>query len=81
MSRIGNQLLRESKAELLAARIEDGNENIHGKDSNRARDLLSLLLRANTATDLPHDQRMTDEDVLARKSFLFQHRTSQLTRR
>jgi hypothetical protein len=58
MSRIGNQLLRDSKA---------ANEKATEKSSWKARDLLSLLVRANMATDLPEHQRMSDEDVLDRK--------------
>ena len=64
MDRIGRQMLRDSKAAILA----DGGENGKiEKSSWRGRDLLSLLLRANMSTDLPSNQRMTDEDVLARK--------------
>ena len=37
------------------------------KDSWKGRDLLSLLVRANMATDLPSNQRMSDDDVVARK--------------
>ncbi|KAF8898203.1 cytochrome P450 [Gymnopilus junonius] len=62
MARIGDQLLRESKAEILA------DEKEHGKVEKltfKRRDLLSLLLRANMSTDLPPSQRMTDDDVLA----------------
>ncbi|KAG6854184.1 hypothetical protein C0991_009836 [Blastosporella zonata] len=51
MSRIGQELLRESKA------------SIHEK--GEARDLLSLLVKSNIATDIPEHQRMTDQDVLA----------------
>jgi hypothetical protein len=58
MSLIGNQLLRESKA---------ANEYSTEKNSWKARDLLSLLVRANMATDLPEHQRMSDKDVLDRE--------------
>ena len=61
MNRIGKQLLRDSKAAILA----DGGGN--EKSSWPGRDLLSLLLRANMSTDLPPNQRMTEEDVLARE--------------
>ncbi|RDB19459.1 hypothetical protein Hypma_013686 [Hypsizygus marmoreus] len=53
MSRIGHQLLSETKA------------SIHDKSAWKARDLLSLLVKANMATDLPENQRMSDQDVLA----------------
>ncbi|KAG6856726.1 hypothetical protein H0H87_001326 [Tephrocybe sp. NHM501043] len=52
MSRIGNQLLNESKS------------LIHEK--GEARDLLTLLVKSNMDTDIPEQQRMTDLDVLAR---------------
>ncbi|KAF8953061.1 cytochrome P450 [Flammula alnicola] len=54
MDRIGNQLLSDSKAAVM-----------DNKTSWTRRDLLSLLVRANTSTDLPPSQRMADEDVLA----------------
>jgi len=54
MARIGNQLLRESKAQAT-----DTAENKNGSD------LLSLLVRANMATDVPKSQRLSDRDVLA----------------
>lgn len=57
MSRIGYQLLRESKEALAAT----GEKPVYGKN----RDLLSLLVRANTAKDLADHQRLSDEDVLA----------------
>lgn len=59
MGRIGHQLLNDSKAAIAASEKEE-------KDTVRGRDLLSLLVRANTATDIPDHQRMSDEDVLAR---------------
>lgn len=64
MNRIGKQLLQDSKAAILAD--GSGNEKIE-KSSWPGRDLLSLLLRANMSTDLPPNQRMTEEDVLARE--------------
>ncbi|KDR81931.1 hypothetical protein GALMADRAFT_135320 [Galerina marginata CBS 339.88] len=62
MARIGQQLLRDSKAGLMA---EDGETGKVEKTASKSRDLLSLLIRANMSTDLPQNQRMTDEDVLA----------------
>jgi len=60
MSRIGNQLLKESHAAIRAE-----NEVVE-KSSWKRKDLLSLLMRANMATDLPPSQRLADSDVLAR---------------
>jgi len=59
MRRIGATLLKESKAAII--------EGIDKKDTISSRDLLSLLVRANTMSDLPANQRMTDTDVLARQ--------------
>ena len=66
MDRIGNQLLKESKAALAEANGEK--DEIFKK-----RDLLSLLLKANLSTDIPESQRMNDRDVLARKSLYLPH--------
>ncbi|KAJ7864476.1 cytochrome P450 [Mycena olivaceomarginata] len=56
MQRIGLRLIQESKDEMAqSGTFEKG----------RSRDLLSLLVRANTAKDLPASQRLSDEDVLA----------------
>jgi hypothetical protein len=62
MLRIGRQLLRESKSELA----ENGTF-----EKSRSRDLLSLLVRANTTKDIPASQQLSEEDVLARKNSLF----------
>ncbi|KAG6854183.1 hypothetical protein C0991_009835 [Blastosporella zonata] len=51
MTRIAEELLRESKA------------SIHEK--GEARDLFTLLIKSNMATDIPEHQRMTEHDVLA----------------
>ncbi|KAF7375729.1 hypothetical protein MSAN_00462400 [Mycena sanguinolenta] len=57
MKRIGRQLLADSKREIAE----------HGTfaGTGRARDLLSLLVKANTEKDLPVSQRLSDEDVIA----------------
>lgn len=67
MARIGDELLRDSKIALLA---EDRNMKV-GKTSFQRKDLLSLLLKANMSKDLPANQRMSEEDVLARTLHLF----------
>ncbi|KAH6919107.1 cytochrome P450 [Coprinopsis sp. MPI-PUGE-AT-0042] len=59
MDRIAHELLERSKAAM------DGNGKADA-DSVRGKNLLTLLLRANMATDLPEHQRMSDEEVLAR---------------
>ncbi|KAJ7063948.1 cytochrome P450 [Mycena amicta] len=56
MQRIGRRLLAESKREIA----ENGTfETGHG------RDLLTLLVKANTSKDVPESQRLCDEDVIA----------------
>jgi hypothetical protein len=55
MFRIANELLTESKAVVAGTGEKRG-----------GRDLLSLLVQANMETDLPGNQRMSDQDVLAR---------------
>nr|BAL05140.1 cytochrome P450 [Phanerodontia chrysosporium] len=60
MSRIGMQLIEQRKAAILAEKGKD----VERKDLT-GRDLLTLLIRANMATDIPEDQRLSDEEVLA----------------
>lgn len=57
MMRISHDLLRESK------------NSVHEKGEKR--DLLTLLVNSNMATDIPEHQRMSDQDVLARMSLYF----------
>lgn len=52
MKRIGSDLLKQSRA------------SYEGNKSSGRKDILSLLVQANTLEDLPG--RMTDEDVLDR---------------
>ncbi|KAG6375161.1 cytochrome P450 [Boletus reticuloceps] len=62
MNRIGRELLSDAKAVARESATEKGEiekNNLHG------RDLLSLLVKANMATDIPESQRLSDEDVLA----------------
>lgn len=63
MDRIGKELLDNSKAALQRNGLKVDKESLKSKD------LLTLLLRANMATDVPEDQKMSDADVLARKFF------------
>lgn len=59
MRRIGGELLAESKDTLQRAEGE--------KRAKHERDILSILVRANAMHDLPENQRLSDEDVLARE--------------
>ncbi|KAJ7120541.1 cytochrome P450 [Mycena crocata] len=56
MMRIGRQLLAESKREIS----ENGTFEM-----GRGRDLLTLLVRANTSKEIPASQQLSDEDVIA----------------
>ena len=67
MHRIGMQLLQERKAEIVRMYGEEGTGDVEKKDV-QGRDLLTLLIKANTATDIPDSQRLTEEEVLARAS-------------
>ncbi|KAF8839261.1 cytochrome P450 [Paxillus ammoniavirescens] len=62
MARIGEELLTKAKAAALAGATEGGEIE---KSSIQGRDLLTLLVKANMATDIPESQRLSDEDVLA----------------
>ncbi|CAA7260921.1 unnamed protein product [Cyclocybe aegerita] len=66
MKRIGNQILEDSKAALA----DGGHLKNAGNEKNlwQSRNLLSLLVRANTMPDLSENQRLSDEDVLAQMS-------------
>jgi hypothetical protein len=63
MNRVAEQLFRESK--------EAVDDSTPGREMKKSilggRDLLSLLIRANTAKDLPENQRLSDQDVLSRR--------------
>ncbi|KAF7341215.1 Cytochrome P450 [Mycena venus] len=60
MRRIGLRLLQDSRR-----KIAEGSS----ADSVASRDLLSLLVRANMSKEISEAQRLSEEDVLARKCF------------
>ena len=60
VDRIAHQLLYQSKAAAVSAE-KDG-------EKQTGRDILSLLVHANTDKALPDAQRLSDEDVCARRS-------------
>ena len=70
MNRIGSTLVNDSKKAILAmasAQEKYGSGERHiEKSSIATRDVLSRLMAANMATDLPENQKLSDEDVLAR---------------
>lgn len=59
IDRVGMQLIREKKAEVIKA------ERTGEKNTLHSRDLLTLLIRANMSTDIPENQRLSDAEVLA----------------
>ena len=63
MRRIGLQLVADKKAAIRTEKALFEKQNT----SKKGRDLLTLLMRANMATDTPESQRMNDEEVLGRK--------------
>lgn len=71
MRRIGQQLIAEKKAAILAEQhthSEKPDKAGFEKKDVQGRDLLTLLIKGNMATDIPESQRLTDDEVLARES-------------
>lgn len=54
-------MILEKKAEVLATK-----DVVERKDVT-SRDLLSLLIKSNMATDLQESERMSDEEILSRR--------------
>ncbi|KDQ16690.1 hypothetical protein BOTBODRAFT_106698 [Botryobasidium botryosum FD-172 SS1] len=65
MRRIGLELVQGKKAAVIAAAGKGGAVE---KSNVTSRDLLSLLIKANMASDIPDTQKMSDEEVLAQIS-------------
>jgi hypothetical protein len=68
MTDIGLQLLNDTKASVTDSGLQNGELSTVDKTFLQGRDLLSLLIRANVSRDIPASQRLSEEDVLARKS-------------
>jgi hypothetical protein len=64
---IGQTVISQKKDEILSASEIDSKGRVEKKNI-QGRDLLSRLMKANMATDIPDHARMTDEDILARES-------------
>ncbi|KAF9235965.1 cytochrome P450 [Melanogaster broomeanus] len=62
MTRIGKELLASAKATVRACATDKREIE---KSSLHGRDLFTLLVKANMATDIPDGQRLSDGDVLA----------------
>ena len=62
---IGQGMIAQKKTEILTTEI--GGKGGVEKRNIQGRDLLSLLMKANMATDIPDHARMTEEEILARE--------------
>lgn len=58
MRRVGLQLIQEKRAAILQEKDELTSKSMAGSD------ILSVLVRANMATDLKESERMTDEEMM-----------------
>ncbi len=63
---IGRNLISQKKSEILASAEVDAKGGVE-KRNIQGRDLLTLLIKANMATDIPDNARMTDDEILARE--------------
>ncbi|KAI9059129.1 cytochrome P450 [Trametes sanguinea] len=61
--RVGTELVQTRKAALLREMQEKNVDGLQRQDL-QGRDLLTLLIRANMAKDVPESQRLSDEDVM-----------------
>ena len=64
MHRVGLQLIREKRAAIMG---DNNNEKAEKQTDLQSRDLLTLLIKANMGLDIPENQRMSEEDILARE--------------
>lgn len=62
MMAVARRLVEERRAAIRA-------EKANGSDQG-SRDLLTLLLKVNMNPEIPESQRLSDEDVMARKLLL-----------
>ncbi|KAI0651519.1 cytochrome P450 [Trametes meyenii] len=74
MHRIGTQLIRDKRAAIMRERA-DKSSNIEKKDLP-GRDLLTLLIKANMATNIPENQRLSDAEVMSRTFLVAGHETT-----
>ncbi|KAL4242978.1 Cytochrome P450 superfamily protein [Abortiporus biennis] len=65
MKRISREIVEEKKAAILKRSKAEKTGHAILKEDFASRDLISLLIRANMATDIPENQRLTDEEVIA----------------
>lgn len=62
MDTVGYQLIKQMKADVYASSV---NRSAIEKKDIQGKSLLSLLVRANMASDIPESQRLSDEEILA----------------
>ena len=70
VQRAGSQLIQDRKTAVRA----ECDVNAVGRQDVGGHDLLSLLIKANIAADIPERMRMSDSEILSRErifSFLF----------
>jgi hypothetical protein len=63
MTRIGTELLFQSKTAISSS---EQNKSSTDSKNGPSRDLLSVLVKANIAIDIPNSQRLSDEEVISR---------------
>ena len=63
MEEIGRKLIEDMKTSMIA---DHKDEQIERKDFQH-RDLLSLLVKSNMSTDIPEGNRMSNEEIIARR--------------
>ena len=68
VQRIGMQLIAEKKAAINKEIDEHSKDTVAGF---QGRDVLTLLIKANMSAEVPENQRLTDDEVLARTLRLF----------
>ena len=68
MHRVGLELIREKKAGIMSA---SNREKTEKQTDLQSRDLLTLLIKANMGLDIPENQRMSEQDILARACLYF----------
>jgi hypothetical protein len=66
IQRTGSQLIRDRKSAIRSECDVNGSSAV-GRQHVGGHDLLSLLIKANIAADMPESMRMSDTEILARE--------------
>ncbi|KAI0666625.1 cytochrome P450 [Trametes maxima] len=75
MQRIGSQIVAEKKAAIMREASEKNLAEVGRKDL-QDRDILTLLMKANVAKDIPEHQRLSDAAVVSRTLLTAGHETT-----